>query len=124
MKSAYDYAGAKQLMDAWYVLDENGDEYDVRGVDVYSIIRYITDRIMSPQELIDLVLEAAVDNKAEDDAHMEALTMNEMIAKDPTIVDDWDAFDAMLDQQDLGDVDPSTYQIQEDDGCEGGACRI
>lgn len=35
----------------------------------------------------------------------------------------WDDL-AFLEGEDLGDVDPSTYQVQDDEGCEGGACKI
>lgn len=29
-----------------------------------------------------------------------------------------------LDHLDLGDIDPESYVQSEDDGCEGGACKI
>jgi len=36
---------------------------------------------------------------------------------------DWDDV-SFLDDMQLGDIDPESYQEQEDDGCEGGACKI
>ena len=36
---------------------------------------------------------------------------------------DWDDV-SFLDDMELGDIDPESYQEQEDDGCEGGACKI
>lgn len=36
---------------------------------------------------------------------------------DPFDSDDWMS-------NDLGEIDPDSYQEQEDDGCEGGACKI
>lgn len=121
-KCSYDYSGARALLKASRVLDEFGNKADVASVDLYSIVRYMIEEMVDYDEFIVLAQDALKDGMEED--HIEALTMNEMIAKDPTIKDEWDDFDAMLDQQDLGDVDPSTYQVQEDDGCEGGACRI
>lgn len=44
-------------------------------------------------------------------------------AEKPTEETNWDELD-FLDGEDLGDVDPSTYQISDDDGCEGGGCKI
>ena len=35
----------------------------------------------------------------------------------------WDDI-SFLDDMELGDIDPESYQEQEDDGCEGGACKI
>lgn len=35
-----------------------------------------------------------------------------------------DEDDFNLDHLDLGDIEPDSYQEQEDDGCEGGACKI
>lgn len=121
-KCVYDYSGARALLKASRALDEFGNKADVSSVDLYSIVRYMIEEMIDYDEFISLAQDALKDGMEED--HIEALTMNEMIAKDPTIKDEWDDFDAMLDQQDLGDVDPSTYQVQEDDGCEGGACKI
>jgi hypothetical protein len=36
---------------------------------------------------------------------------------------DWDEL-SFLDDMELGEIDPESYQEQEDDGCEGGACKI
>ena len=36
---------------------------------------------------------------------------------------DWDEL-CFLDDMELGEIDPESYQEQEDDGCEGGACKI
>ncbi|MDF1762059.1 MAG: hypothetical protein P1U57_01500 [Oleibacter sp.] len=36
---------------------------------------------------------------------------------------EWDDL-SFLDEMELGAVDPESYQEQEDDGCEGGACKI
>ncbi|WP_300426903.1 hypothetical protein [uncultured Thalassolituus sp.] len=36
---------------------------------------------------------------------------------------DWDDV-SFLDDMELGDIDPESYQEQEDEGCEGGACKI
>lgn len=36
---------------------------------------------------------------------------------------DWDDV-SFLDEMELGEVDPESYQEQGDDGCEGGACKI
>ncbi|MGK0215986.1 MAG: hypothetical protein ACJA0I_000006 [Gammaproteobacteria bacterium] len=36
---------------------------------------------------------------------------------------DWDDV-SFLDEMELGEVDPESYQEQDDDGCEGGACKI
>ena len=36
---------------------------------------------------------------------------------------DWDDV-SFLDSMELGEIDPESYQEQEDDGCEGGACKI
>jgi hypothetical protein len=36
---------------------------------------------------------------------------------------DWDDV-SFLDELELGEVDPESYQDQDDDGCEGGACKI
>lgn len=36
---------------------------------------------------------------------------------------DWDDV-SFLDDMELGEVDPESYQEQEDDDCEGGACKI
>tara|TARA_B100001250_G_C19797414_1_gene789428 strand:+ start:328 stop:480 length:153 start_codon:yes stop_codon:yes gene_type:complete len=35
----------------------------------------------------------------------------------------WDDI-SFLDDMELGEIDPESYQEQEDDGCEGGACKI
>lgn len=116
----YDYEGAKHLMKAQWVLYDGGVAY-VDDVDYYSMIRYIMES--TGYEGVLQLLQTALKDSMEDD-HMEALTMDEMIAKDPTIKDEWEEFNAMLDQQDLGDVDPSCYQFEEDEGCEGGACKL
>lgn len=36
---------------------------------------------------------------------------------------DWDDV-SFLDDMELGEIDPESYQEQDDDGCEGGACKI
>ena len=36
---------------------------------------------------------------------------------------DWDEL-SFLDDMELGEIDPESYREQEDDGCEGGACKI
>lgn len=36
---------------------------------------------------------------------------------------DWDEL-SFLDDMELGEIDPESYQEQDDDGCEGGACKI
>lgn len=41
----------------------------------------------------------------------------------PVESSDWEALD-FLEGQDFGDIDPASYQISEDDGCEGGGCKI
>lgn len=45
---------------------------------------------------------------------------NEPVDTDPTPIDEDDPFAGM----ELGSIDPESYQEQEDDGCEGGACKI
>lgn len=116
----YNYTGAKYLMLAKWAESEEF-QVDVSDVDYYSIIRYIMEE-SSYEEVLQLLQQALKDSMEDD--HEEALTMDEMIAKDPTIKDEWEEFNAMLDQQDLGDVDPSCYQFEEDEGCEGGACKL
>lgn len=117
----YNYTGAEQLILARVAGPAKQTVVDVSNVDYYSILRYIVEDV-GYEEVVYLVNQALKDSMEAD--HEEALTMDEMIAKDPTIKDEWEEFNEMLDQQDLGDVDPSFYQFVEDEGCEGGACKL
>jgi hypothetical protein len=51
--------------------------------------------------------------------------MSEPVAKPKKAEEstDWDEL-SFLDDMELGEIDPESYQEQEDDGCEGGACKI
>lgn len=51
--------------------------------------------------------------------------MSEPVAENTTndLSADWDDV-SFLDSMELGEIDPDSYQEQDDDGCEGGACKI
>lgn len=44
-------------------------------------------------------------------------------ADSDTDAQDWDEL-SFLDEMELGNIEPDSYQEQTDDGCEGGACKI
>lgn len=95
----------------------------VQELEMYDVVRGLVD-MYGHDVIMDKLVQVALDQAEEDIAHEEAITMDEMVAKDPTIKDEWDAFNEMIEGEDLGDVDPSSYQFPDDDDCAGGGCKI
>ena len=77
----------------------------------------LTAEMFTPAEL------AEDDNPPWDEDRVDTIGQNGNTGEHYEEDDPWDSLD-FLEGEDLGDIDPSIYQFEEDEGCEGGACKI